>query len=492
MEKTRIWHGTRMRTGEAGADPDSPPRRVTLPAAWEPTAAEALAALAPGEGPLALATAAEAWIRPIARRAADPDLGDRLHALLLHRQGATGAAIWRGTPTETPEFVLNLAAFHDPLNGFDTEGFAAAVRAAVQALTAAAPAATRIAVGITGLAGLLAALGLEYDSQPARDVAACIAALLRGHADAASAGTATAGHVTWPTPPTATPVPGLAEAARAAHALGAAPRHAATTAVLRPGPADALLGVETGGVAPAFSPLAAAGGLTRTARAWLAARGLDGEAALAAMLAGRSPFPAAGVAAHGAMQDAVAPFLHALPPHPVALPTAQPAVRRRELPARHAGYTQKVALGGHRLFLRTGEYADGTLGELAVTLPKDTAAARALMEALGAAVSLGLQHGVPLTEFVDAFAGTRFGAAGAVEGDPAVARASSPLDYVARHLAANYLGRAALPEDEDAFAPAEATQGPLLPLDLPEAPRAVGDHQASPRARRRTLRLVTK
>ncbi|MDE2581407.1 MAG: TSCPD domain-containing protein, partial [Rhodospirillales bacterium] len=262
-----------------------------------------------------------------------------------------------------------------------------------------------------------------------------------------------------------------------------------------PGPAEALLGVETGGIAPAFSPLASGGGLTRAARAWLAAHGRDAEAAVAALLAGASPFPAFDVAAHVAMHDALAPLVDALPTRPVVaepvpLPgplferAPEPAApgRRRDLPPRRAGYTQKAAVGGHKLYLRTGEYADGTLGELSVALHKESPAFRGLMDSFCTAVSLGLQHGVPLSEFVEAFTLTRFGPGGAVEGDPAVAQASSLLDYMFRHLAANYLGQHDLPVPEPEDVEPAAGGAPLLPLELPA--------ETSAQARRRRFRVV--
>ena len=148
------------------------------------------------------------------------------------------------------------------------------------------------------------------------------------------------------------------------------------------------------------------------------------------------------------MHDAVAPFVHAMPARPEPVRQPAHAARRRELPARRAGYTQKAAVGGHRLYLRTGEYDDGTLGEVFIALHKEGAAFRGLMDNFAVAVSLGLQHGVPLEAFVEAFTFTRFGPAGAVEGDPAVAHATSLLDYTFRHLAANYLGRRDIPEAE--------------------------------------------
>ncbi|HUB48306.1 MAG TPA: hypothetical protein VMB73_25290, partial [Acetobacteraceae bacterium] len=114
------------------------------------------------------------------------------------------------------------------------------------------------------------------------------------------------------------------------------------------------------------------------------------------------------------------------------------------------------------------------------------AAFRGLMDNFAVAVSLGLQHGVPLETFVEAFTFTRFGPAGAVEGDPAARNATSLLDYVFRHLAANYLGRRDIPEAEeeaaDTVGDGTRDRAPLLPLELPAG--------ASPRARRRGFRVV--
>ena len=264
-------------------------------------------------------------------------------------------------------------------------------------------------------------------------------------------------------------------------------RHTALTEIAEPGPADALLGVETGGIAPAFSPLGTAGGLSRTARAWLAANGITAETALAEALAGGDPLPVPNAAAHAAMHDAVAPFVHSMPARPEPVPQPAHAARRWELPARRAGYTQKAVVGGHRVYLRTGEYDDGTLGEVFIALHKEGAAFRGLMDNFAIAVSLGLQHGVPLEAYVEAFTFTRFGPAGAVEGDPAVAHATSLLDYTFRHLAANYLGRRDIPEAEpeeaDTVGNGSRDHAPLLPLELPAG---------SPRARRRGFKVVSR
>jgi ribonucleoside-diphosphate reductase alpha chain len=245
MANHRTWQGVRMRRVMAGADPDAPPRHVTIPACWHEAEAAALAALAPGQASVSIAAAAEAWIAPIAARrlraGLDPALAERLHRLLLLRRGAPDAAIWQGGEPAEPGFVLNLAAFHDAEAGFDIAGFADAVETAVVALSLAVPAAARLRVRLADLAGLLARLGLDYRDSAARGVAACLAALLRGRAEAASAmlaerfgARASAG--AWPAPPAFCAVPGLAEAARAARRPGAHLRHAARAGLFAAGP----------------------------------------------------------------------------------------------------------------------------------------------------------------------------------------------------------------------------------------------------------------
>lgn len=343
MRAIPFWQGVRMRRVEIGPDPDAAPRRVTIPASWDDAAAAALAGIAPGDGPADLRAAADRWIRLIEERARSAglarDLTEQLHRLLLERRGAPAPGIWRSEPADVPAFVLNLPAFCEAGLGFDVAAFASAVELAAIALTVFNPSARRIAVAMADLDGLLSALGLDYDSAGARQVASALAALLRGTADAASAamagvfgGTAPA---SAPGLPIALPtvVAGLTEAAEKALAAasGAALHHIATTAIAEAGQAEALLGVETGGIAPAFAMARAEGGLTRAARARLAARGLSGEAALAALLSGADPLPLAGVAAHAAMHDAVALYIQAMPERPalVATPAWRPVLPAR-------------------------------------------------------------------------------------------------------------------------------------------------------------------
>jgi ribonucleoside-diphosphate reductase alpha chain len=114
---------------------------------------------------------------------------------------------------------------------------------------------------------------------------------------------------------------------------------------------------------------------------------------------------------------------------------------REKLPDRRKGYTQKAVVGGHKLYLRTGEYEDGRIGEIFVDMHKEGAALRSLLNNFAIAVSLGLQYGVPLEEYVDAFTFTRFEPQGPVQGNDSIKYATSILDYVFRELAISYLGR---------------------------------------------------
>ena len=154
-------------------------------------------------------------------------------------------------------------------------------------------------------------------------------------------------------------------------------------------------------------------------------------------------------------EQAVEVMAEALP-IPDAKPLAHKVVtryiaQRRRLPNRRGGYIQKAKIGGHNVYLHTGEYVDGTLGEIFIDMHKEGAAFKALTNAFAIAVSLGLQHGVPLTEFVDAFIFNRFEPNGPVIGNDRIKMATSIIDYIFRDLAVSYLNREDLahvkPED---------------------------------------------
>ena len=176
-------------------------------------------------------------------------------------------------------------------------------------------------------------------------------------------------------------------------------------------------------------------------------------------------------------------------PRPDAIRIAEKIIyryiaKRRRLPDRRAGYTQKARIGNHKLYLRTGEYGDGTLGEIFVDMHKEGAAFRSMTNCFAIAVSLGLQHGVPLDEFVDAFLFTRFEPHGVVAGNPHIKMTTSIIDYIFRELAITYLGRHDLahvsPEDlrgdalhkGDEDDDADSIDDSALPLFEPTKPKA--------------------
>ncbi|MBB2202690.1 TSCPD domain-containing protein [Gluconacetobacter tumulisoli] len=514
------WNGVRMRTTQAAADPDDAPRAVTLPVDWDDEAAAALARMTPGRGPVRLATEAARWVDDIA---AGPHAAQArsLSCLLMLRQAAPTESLWTGQYDRRPGFVVNLAGFVQPGAGFVADDFVAALRLVCAMLRDAAdrkaalrngelpfpdpaprkgrkvrpveddtPLLRQVAVAgdllLTNLDACLATLGLDYDSDIARDVACDLASLatLVAHAGA--------GADALLLPPARSVVPGLAETARAVWREAAvetdAPLPRIETGFSAPGPIDALLGVEACGLAPIFSPLRADGRLAASTLARLAHRRLSPEAAFAAALAGETVLSLPDAQAHQAMHRALAGFVDRMParPDPAELPLrsllALERGVRRSLPARHGGFTQKASVGGHRLFLRTGEYEDGTLGEVTLTPARESPMTRGLLDTLGQAVSIGLQYGAPLEAYVDAFAYTRFGPAGTVEGDPVASYATSLLDYAFRALSDAYLGRRLpdAPHQDDM----EDAPSPMLPLDFPD-----GSGGAPPRRAGR-LRLV--
>lgn len=529
-----LWEGVALRRTRAAADPDAPPRAVALPAAWGEPAAAALAALAPpGTRPVSLPRAAEAWIaRAVtrglrARTLAGPDeahrLAEALRALLLTRRGAPGLAAWRGQSGGEAghRFVLALPAFLEAEGGFDAEGFAEACAIGVRTLDAlACGRALRLNLGVADLAGLLAGLGLPYDGAEARAVGAALAALARGAAEAESGrlaarlGAREPVALIAPAPPAATVVPGLAEAARAAlDAAAAAPglRHAGLLALAPADAVEALLEAETAGIAPAAGAtravLGESGPVEVPSRAALRLGAPDRIARLLGPV---------GEAARQAMRDAVAPFLHAAPPLPLALPEAPrrepppaggPAWRRPAPAVPHAAFLPPlhVAIGGHRVALHRAADAEGRLVEIGFAVPREAGGAtlRGMLEGFAASVSLGLAQGVPLTHYVECFAHARIGPpGGAVEGDPEIRRAVSVLDWAFRRLAMEHLGRRDLADPEEAALPAprgaEAAQPPLLPLDLPRHPLPSAaarpepglTAKATPRRRRGPARLA--
>lgn len=143
---------------------------------------------------------------------------------------------------------------------------------------------------------------------------------------------------------------------------------------------------------------------------------------------------------------------------------------RRPLPARRKGYTQKATVGGHKVFIRTGEFEDGRLGEIFIDMHKEGAGFRSLMNNFAIAISLGLQYGVPLEEFVEAYTFTRFEPAGMVSGNEAIKMATSITDYIFRELAISYLGRTDL---------AHVDIGDFMPDSLGTTGSVLGDKKST-------------
>ncbi|MCU0442406.1 MAG: vitamin B12-dependent ribonucleotide reductase [Bacteroidia bacterium] len=153
-------------------------------------------------------------------------------------------------------------------------------------------------------------------------------------------------------------------------------------------------------------------------------------------------------------------------------------VERKQLPGKRQGFTQKATVGGQTIFVRTGEYEDGTLGEIFVDLHKEGATLRSLMNCFSIAVSLGLQYGVPLEEYVDKFTFTRFEPAGMVTGHDNIKNATSIIDYMFRMLGFEYLGR-----EDFIQVPATETQRQHLAINRPQGiitPKAVNAPEVNP------------
>ena len=139
-----------------------------------------------------------------------------------------------------------------------------------------------------------------------------------------------------------------------------------------------------------------------------------------------------------------------------------PARMRHRLPQKRTGFTQEARVGGHKIFLRTGEYGDGSIGEIFIDMHKEGAAFRSLMNCFAISVSMGLQHGVPLQSYVDQFTFTRFEPGGPVEGHPNVKFATSMIDYIFRVLGVEYLKRYELAH----VPPVEVQAEMALPTDV--------------------------
>ncbi len=178
----------------------------------------------------------------------------------------------------------------------------------------------------------------------------------------------------------------------------------------------------------------------------------------------------------------------ALSPDTVAPAEADGRGRRRRLPDRRKGYIQKSTVGGHKVYLHTGEFDDGELGEIFLDMHKEGAAFRSLMNNFAIAISIGLQYGVPLEEFVDAYVFTRFDPAGPVTGNDRIRHATSILDYIFRELAVSYLGRDDLAHVDPANARSDGLGGGVRADGLQPAE----DVEAAKEAAQEAARYISK
>lgn len=504
------WNGVRMRTLQISTDPDSTIlRSVTLPSAWGDDAAQALTHITPTHGgPIRLASEAARWVDMIdatpplpGTPKEAPSPGRSLSCLLLMRHMAPNLALWQRRPDEQPGFVLRLSGFVQE-GCFSPERFMACLKLAcdsVRRLDAAQRAeksgelplfddspATQTPLHpagvllLTDLDACLAEIGLDYDSDGGRQMARAITGLARV---VARAGTA------HPAPLFSTPdFPEFERVAVSVSTATDAQTHLAPLDIgfSSPGPIDALLGVEACGLAPIFSPLDEEGHLRPSTLNRLAHRGLTPEKALALALGGTQPLPQTDCHAHARMQDEVSGLCDYLPQRPEpeteAVMSRLERGVRRALPMRQGGFSQRASIGGHRLFMRTSEFEDGSLGSLALCPPRESPMARGLMECLGQAVSIGLQFGAPLEAFVDQFSYTRFGPCGTVEGDPVATYATSMLDYAFRALSEAYLGQR-MPDAPTENAE-DDTKAPMLPFGSEDSP------PSNTSSTKRRLRLV--
>lgn len=445
-----------------------------------------------------------------------------LKLLLAHKVSPT-LAIWKGYREEKSGFVLNLARFIEEDGQIDHLGFIETFIALTQLLSSytqhnqlhtnelplfsAEPAERNLFPDIsspldspsyillTNLDAALARMGMDYNSEEARQAAAFLTAAARylcrpwiaEHKTSLERFSFERTHPLFYLHHSllTKPIPFLSKEKMIKIEVGFS----------SPGPVDALLGVEACGLAPIFSPLHADGNLSESSLARLAHKGYSLENALAALLMGEQILSSADRTAHLAMYNALSSYADYMPtrPAPSLVPDLPAGALkrgyRRTLPARQNGFTQKATIAGHRLFLRTSEYEDGSLGEITLSPMRENSMVKGLLECFAQAVSLGLQYGVPLEKFVETFAYTHFGYGGTVEGDPKSAFATSLLDYTFRTLSDAYLGQH-LP---DAPAPTQtkANKDLLLPLDLPESPKGVVSEKRKKTRASSTLRLVS-
>lgn len=521
MNTRHIWNGVRMRNLQAAIDPDASLYSVTMPARWEDQTATAILQLCSSYQLESSSVKTDQiianWLLPLCNHAANAGIKNwkvsDWETILLNQQACPNQRIWQNDNSQKPAFTINLAAFASTETGFDAHSYRKILQIVIDSIrilykqqfnfinselpfpdlqispkqipvdSENAKSYHNIAgtVYLTNLDACLAQLGLEYDSIQGRDVACCLTCF------ATLLSTAGCGSDYLPLSPDWNALPELTTLAKEIWSLASEektlPLPRIETSFSIPGPEDLFLGSEACGLAPIFSPVTEDGHLAISTIARMAKQKLTPESALAATLSGNLILQPPSHQAHCAMHQALIGFTTSMPPrpHPMEYPLASKTILprgiREPLPPRHKGITQKASIAGRGLFLRTGEYEDGKLGEISITPLKENAMVKGLLDSLGQAVSIGLQYGVPLKEFVSAFAYSRFGIAGTVEGDPGAIYATSFLDYSFRLLSDVYL-KQPLPDAPNNLQ-SDEEKLPMLPLDLPE--EEMNQSHSSPR-----------
>lgn len=532
MKKRPLWNGVRMRNLQAAIDPDAPLHSITIPDRWEDSAATAIMQLCPEyqlDSPTIKTDRIIAnWLLPLCDYATSSQIKSwnmtDWENILLLQQACPNASTWKNDISQKPSFTINLAAFASTETGFDAESYQKTLQILIDSIRllykqqfnfidselpfpdlddsgkpSPADSAssechdTAGTLYLTNLDACLARLGLDYDSDKGRDVACCLSCF------ATLMATAGCGADYLPLSPDWNTFPELATHAKniwsqaSEASIPLLPRIATGFSV--PGPEDLLLGSESCGLAPIFSPVTEEGHLAFSTIARMAKQGLTPESALAATLMGKLVLQPPSHQAHRTMYQALATFVTSMPSRPCSTESplhsgsVLPRGIRDPLPSRHKGINQRASIAGRGLFLRTGEYENGQPGEISITPVKENAMIKGLLENFGQAVSIGLQYGVPLKEFVSAFAYSHFGIAGTVEGDPGAVYATSFLDYSFRALSDVYLNQP-LPDAPNNL-DSENGKVPMLPLDLPVETDNEPVHPTPPsHSRRKKFKLV--
>lgn len=526
MKAQHFWNSVRMRNLQTAIDPDAPLYSVTIPEDWENNAATAILELCPEHqldvSPIKADILIANWVFPLCEQTDQFTVEDWEH-ILLHRQACPNASIWKNDTSQKLGITINLAAFASAEAGFDARAYRHVLEIAGHTLRILyrqqanfmngelpfteltesidkqsqnkqfdlTPQPSAGIIYLSNLDACLAQLGFDYDSHDGRDIACCLACFATLLANAGC------GADFLPLSPDWNALPELTSTAKDIWALAseepASRLERIDTSFSLPGnPTDLLLGSEACGLAPIFSPLREDGLLNFSTLARLAHKGLTLESALAASLAGEQLLTPPSQQAHYAMHQALAGFVTHMParPNQITYPLSQKAMltrgTKRPLPPRRKGITQKASIAGRGLFLRTGEYEDGTLGEISITPTKESAMVKGLLDSLSQAVSIGLQYGAPLQDYVSHFAYSRFGIAGTVEGDPNALYATSFLDYSFRVLSDVYLNESLADAPNNLHVGEDMV--PMLPLELPEDDETP---PSSPHPRNRKFKLVS-